>query len=209
MAQKIDKMWINKEIRDYNELGGRTRDQESGMEVEFMRLSDAILSHLNFDRGVQTERQRLAKILLQHLDLSRDEVDGAIHTDATEIWDLLSAPAPERKTLKMSGDMRTINIDRGTGEAIVPGDVVEHMLESDETPMRSPPTLNLPPGVTAVELNTAPPGWRHFRVTQQSPGGMADDHVIGTEISWTLGAEGRYSIGNRKDNSFVIHVPAK
>jgi len=122
-------MWINKEIRDYNELGGRVRDQESGMEVEFNRLIDAILSHLNFDRGVQSERERLKKVLLQHVSASMDEVDGSILTDADEIWDLLSAPAPERKTLKLSGNMRTLDIDRSTGQTIVPADVVESLLE--------------------------------------------------------------------------------
>ena len=132
MAGKIDRMWVNKEIRDYNELGGRTRDQESGMEVEIGRLANAILSHLNFDRGVQSERQRLMKGLLQHLDASRDEVDGSINTDANEIWDLLSAPAPERKTLKLSGNMRTLDIDRATGETIAPSDVVETLLSEDE-----------------------------------------------------------------------------
>lgn len=120
MATSVDKVWINKAIGEYNRGNEKTLEQ----------LADEIIRHGRFDAAKKG-------FLVRHLEASSDG-GGIIQTNATEIFDLFaSQPAgatPERKTLKLSGNMMTMDIDRGSGRVLHPDDVVEKLLGEDEIP---------------------------------------------------------------------------
>lgn len=63
-------------------------------------------------------------------------------------------------------------------------------------------------GIEVTELPGGP-GFRNFKVTQTSAGGMEDDHWVANQISWHFGAKNQFSVGDRKGNSFVVRIPSK
>lgn len=117
MATSVDKVWINKTISEYNRGNQKTLEQ----------VADEIIRHGRFDPAKK-------EFLVRHLEVSSDQ-GGIIQTNATEIFDLFASMPAEapRKTLKLSGNMRTIDLDRD-GKAVHPDDVVERLLSEEDGP---------------------------------------------------------------------------
>lgn len=119
MAVSVDKTWINKSISEYNRGNAKTLEQ----------LADEIIAHGRFDKAKK-------EFLVRHLEASSDQ-GGIIQTNATEIFDLFAsmpAAAAPRKTLKLSGNMMTMDIDRASGKVLHPDDVVEKLLSEEDGP---------------------------------------------------------------------------
>lgn len=90
----------------------------------------------------------------------------------------------------------------GPRESLTPAQFVESLLAEDT----EIPSLR-GKGIVVTQLPDGPNGSRRFKVEQQSAGGMEDDHWIANQISWHYGAKNQFTVGDRKGNSFVVHIP--
>jgi hypothetical protein len=119
MAAHIDRAWVNTEIRNFNRSSGRDLEQE------LVNLTNKIMAHMRWNTANAAEQQMTRKNLARHLELSLDD-NGKMQTNALDIIGalglnepatpaqavehLLSEEDAPRKTLKLSGKMRTIPI---------------------------------------------------------------------------------------------------